>query len=228
MRRHTDASYEGELDGLRRQLWQMCSKVCDAVDAAIRAFERGNTELARRVIHGDREIDQLETSIDEMALRILARRQPVASDLRFIAATLKLVTDLERIGDLGSNIAERVVESTEYSLAQQKATVLRMADAALGMVRDALDAYDTRDVGKAEQVLERDDVVDAYYAGLFAEIVAKLRAEPQTADEATRLQSISRHLERIADHATNIAEMVVFMVRGDDVRHTGKPFEHRA
>ena len=96
------------------------------------------------------------------------------------------------------------------------------------MVRDALDAYDTRDVGKAEQVLERDDVVDAYYAGLFAEIVAKLRAEPQTADEATRLQSISRHLERIADHATNIAEMVVFMVRGDDVRHTGKPFEHRA
>ncbi len=222
MLRHTDREYETELNALREQLLLMAAKVEQALEQAMAAFEQGRPELAEQVIVDDEKIDRLEKDIDAMALRILAKRQPVASDLRFIATTLKVVTDLERIGDLGVNIAERVVEFGPCPKPVEKHSIPRIAEAALGMLHDALDSYVAADAAKAEQVIVRDVTVDAYYAELFHELVAEMAADPRATECATRLQSIGKYLERVADHATNLAEMAVFMVRGEDVRHTGK------
>jgi phosphate transport system protein len=222
MLRHADREYETELGTLREQLLLMAAKVEQALEQAMTAFERGQPELARQVIVDDGQIDRLEKDIDGMALRILARRQPVASDLRFVATTLKVVTDLERIGDLGVNIAERVVELGSCPKPIDRHSIPRIAEAALGMLHDALDSYVAADADKAEQVIVRDSTVDAYYAQLFHELVAEMAANPETTEWVTRLQSIGKYLERVADHATNLAEMVVFMVKGEDVRHTGK------
>ena len=222
MLRHADREYETELDALREQLLLMAAKVEQALEQAMTAFERGQPELAQQVIVDDGQIDRLEKDIDGMALRILAKRQPVASDLRFVATTLKVVTDLERIGDLGVNIAERVVELGSLPKPIDRHSIPRIAEAALGMLHDALDSYVAADADKAEQVIVRDATVDAYYAQLFHELVAEMANNPGTTEWVTRLQSIGKYLERVADHATNLAEMVVFMVKGEDVRHTGK------
>jgi phosphate transport system protein len=220
-RRHTDREYEGELEKLREQLLLMGARVEDMMTQAIRAFMEKDMDVAKRTIEGDRQIDQLEIEIDEACLQILARRQPVASDLRFITTTLKLVTDLERIGDLGVNICERVIELDNEPTLGQNNPIPRISEVAQGMVHDALDAFVAGDARKAEQVMERDKVVDAYYAQLFPELVAHMMADPRVVFRSTRLLSIGKYLERIADHATNIAEMVVFMVKGEDVRHLG-------
>lgn len=220
-RRHIDREFEGELEQLREKLLLMGAKVEEMISQAVRAFMEKDMAAARRGIANDRQIDQLEVEIDEACLQILARRQPVASDLRFITTTLKLVTDLERIGDLGVNICERVVELEQEPAIAQNNPIPRISELALGMVHDALDAFVAGDAKKAEQVMERDKIVDAYYAQLFPELVAHMMADPGVVYRSTRLLSIGKYLERIADHATNIAEMVVFMVKGEDVRHLG-------
>lgn len=220
-RRHTDREYENELNRLREQVLMMGAKVEEMTLSAMQAFRDQNIELARQIIRGDRDIDRLELDIDELALKVLARRQPVASDLRFITTTFKLVTDLERIGDLVVNICERVVELGDEPALELSSAVNRIAEAAHAMLQDALDAFVQRDAVKAQQVLSRDSTVDAYYAQLFPELVAYMMSDPKVVYRATRLQSIGKYLERIADHATNLAEMVVFMVKGQDVRHTG-------
>lgn len=219
MQRHTDKEYENALGHLRERVLYMGAQVENLLSMAMEAFLRRDPELAIKAMRGDEEIDRSEVEIDEMSLRILARRQPVASDLRFITTTLKLVTDLERIGDLGVNICERVIELSDQPHLPAHAQICRMADIAHGMLRDALDAFVTNDVLKAEQVKERDEIVDAGYTALFPELLAHMTADLNNVERATRLQSIGKYVERIADHATNIAEMVVFMVRGQDVRH---------
>jgi len=218
-RRHTDREYEGELNSLREQILFMGARVEEMIGCAMRSYAERDSELAKRTIILDRQIDKLELEIDEQCLRVLARRQPVASDLRFITTALKLVTDLERIGDLGVNICERVLELNERPPINVNVSLTRIAEVAHGMLRDALDAYVAGDATKAEQVVERDSIVDAHYAQLFPELVAHMMSDPQSVYRATRLQSIGKYLERIADHATNLAEMVVFMVKGEDVRH---------
>jgi phosphate transport system protein len=219
-RRHTDREYESELNRLREQVLLMGARVEEGINSAMRAFRERDLELARRTIDDDRTIDKLELHIDELALKILARRQPVASDLRFITTTFKLVTDLERIGDLVVNICERVLELGDHPPLEMGSAVNRIAEAAHSMLQDALDAFVHRDAVKAQEVLSRDSTVDAYYAQLFPELVAHMMKDPQLVYPATRLQSIGKYLERIADHATNLAEMVVFMVKGEDVRHS--------
>jgi len=217
--RHTDREYESELSRLREQVLLMGARVEEMISNSMRAFGERNISLARQTIDCDRQIDQLEIDIDELCLKILARRQPVASDLRVITTALKLVTDLERIGDLGVNICERVLELGSEAPLAVNVSVTRIADVALGMLRDALDAFVAGDALKAQQVMDRDSTVDAYYAELFPELVAQMMADPNAVYRATRLQSVGKYLERIADHATNLAEMVVFMVKGEDVRH---------
>jgi phosphate transport system protein len=219
-RKHIDQEFESELDRLRERVLLMGARVEEMMRSAMRAFADQNTKLAREIIASDRLVDQLELEIDEACLQVLARRQPVASDLRFITTTLKLVTDLERIGDLCVNLAERVVElGTDQP--PQASPIPRIAEAAHGMLHDALDAFVARDAARAQDVLGRDKIVDAYYAQLFPELVARMMADSQVVFRSTRLLSIGKYLERIADHATNIAEMVVFMVKGQDVRHGG-------
>jgi phosphate transport system protein len=217
--KHTDREYEAELATLREQVLLMGARTEELLSTAMRAFTERDAEVARQTMRIDRQVDQLELDIDQLCLRILALRQPVASDLRFITTTMKLVTDLERVGDLGVNICERVVELAAEPPLPATTSVTRIAEAALAMLHDSLDAFVEGDWVKAEEVIERDNAVDAYYAQLFPELLQVMMNDPSAVYRATRLQSIAKYLERIADHATNVAEMVVFMVRGKDVRH---------
>jgi phosphate transport system protein len=220
MPRHTDRDYENELERLRERILYMGAQVEKIVGAAFSALRNRDPVIAAKVIELDPEIDRLELEIDELCLRVLARRQPVASDLRFITTALKLVTDIERTADLGVNVAERVVELVQYpDLIDVHATLEQMAEISLGMLRDALDSFVNADALKAEQILDRDAAVDSLYTRLFPELISQMVADIHHVEQATRLQSVGKYIERIADHATNIAEMVVFMVRGQDVRH---------
>jgi phosphate transport system protein len=220
-RRHTDREYENELAQVRERVLLMGARVEEMMTASRRAFTERDQALAKNTIRNDHQIDHLEIEIDELCLQVLARRQPVASDLRFITATLKLVTDLERIGDLCVNMCERVAELCDDPTYPTQGPMPRMGEAAQGMLHDALDAFVAGDATKAEQVVERDNVVDAYYAQLFPELVAHMMSDPTVVFRSTRMLSIGKYIERIADHATNIGELVVFMVRGQDVRHSG-------
>jgi phosphate transport system protein len=220
-RRHTDREYENELAQVRERVLLMGARVEEMMTASRKAFAERDGDLARQIIRSDSQIDTLEVEIDELCLQVLARRQPVASDLRFITATLKLVTDLERIGDLCVNMCERVAELSEDGTYPTQGPLPRIGEAAQAMLHDALDAFVAGDATKAEQVVERDNVVDAYYAQLFPELVAHMMSDPTVVFRSTRMLSIGKYIERIADHATNIGELVVFMVRGLDVRHSG-------
>lgn len=226
-RAHTDREYEGELRKIREQLLLMGAKVEEMLGASMRALIERDSELAERTLETDRQINRIEVETDELCLRVLARRQPVASDLRFLTIALKLVTDLERMGDLGVNICERVLELNEEPPLKPYVDVVNMAEAAQGMLREALDAFVAADVVRAEGVIGRDGQVDAYYASIFRDLLTYMMENPRNIYRATRVQSIAKYIERIADHATNIAEMVVFMVRGKDIRHAGRLADQR-
>lgn len=218
-RRHTDREYEGELESLREQVLLMGARVEEMMTLSLRAFSEQNTRLAGSTIAHDRLVDAAEMQIDELCLRVLALRQPVASDLRFITTTLKLVTDLERIADLCVNLCERVGEFEDEPTFRVDATITQVGALAQSMVHDALDAFVVGDALKAEQVMDRDETVDRLHAAIIPELVSMMTNDPAAVQRSIRLISIAKYLERIADHATNIAEMVVFMVRGQDVRH---------
>jgi phosphate transport system protein len=216
---HTDRLYAGELAKVRESVLYMGAKAEEIVGRGMQALIDRDVEGARRLIALDEQIDDLEVQIDDLALLILARRHPVASDLRLIAAVLKIVTDLERVGDLGVNICERVIELAAAPAMEGQAEVFELGTLVGEMLHDALDAFVRADEALARHVLERDGEVDARFARIFEDLVSKMMANPQNIDRATRLQSLARYLERIADHATNVAEMVVFIVKGKDVRH---------
>jgi phosphate transport system protein len=219
MKRHTDKEYENELRTLREQILLMGAKVEDMLRASMRALVERDTELAQSTITEDHQVNRMEVETDELCLRILARRQPVASDLRFITIALKLVTDMERIGDLVVNACERVVELNREEPLAPSRTIPHMAEAVEGHLREALDAFVHGDAVRAQRVIERDVVVDDYYAQLFRELLTYMMENPRNIYRATRLQSIAKYLERIGDHTTNLAEMVIFMVKGKDIRH---------
>ncbi len=218
-RLHTDREYESELTALREQVLFMGASVEELFTGAVRAFSDRDPELAKKVARLDGQVDQLELDIDDACLHVLARRQPVASDLRFVTTALKVVTDLERIGDLASNICERVIELRAVEPPIGSDSIGKMADITRNMLRDALDAFVAGDAHKAQQVVERDHLVDQLYADMFPALIKRMTTQPEICDQAMRVLSIAKHLERIADHATNLAEMVVFMVEGEDVRH---------
>jgi phosphate transport system protein len=225
-RLHTDREYEQELHRLRQQLLHMGAKVEEMIASSMKSLVQRDSELARQMIAADDKIDRMEVETDELCLRVLARRQPVASDLRFLTTSLKLVTDLERIGDLGVNICERVLELNEEPALKPYVDLPKMSEAAQAMVREALDAFVASDAEKARHVIEMDSTVDAYYGQIFRELLTYMMEDPKNIFRATRLQSIAKYLERIGDHATNLAEEVVFMVKGKDIRHGGFDKEH--
>jgi phosphate transport system protein len=193
-----------------------------SVQLALKAFIEGSAELIAEVKSLDRHIDRDEMESDELALRILALRQPVAHDLRLLATALKLVTDLERIGDIGVNISERVLELNQEPPLKPYVDLPVMAEETQRMLHDALDAFVAGDAEAAHRVIERDVTIDAYYSQIFRELLTYMMEDVRNIYRATRLQSIAKYLERVGDHATNLAEMVVFMVKGQDIRHAGK------
>lgn len=224
---HTDLQYEAELRTLRDRLILMGAKCEEMLAASMKALIDRDSDLAERTMERDREINRLEVEIDERCLRILARRQPVASDLRFITTALKFVTDLERIGDAGVNICERVRELNEEAPLKPYQNLSDMAESVQSMLREALDAFVENDADRAQAVIELDSTVDAYYAQIFRELLTYMMENPRNIFRATRAQSIAKYLERIADHATNLAELVVFMSRGKDIRHPRSRAERR-
>lgn len=225
---HTDLAYEAELRALRDRLILMGAKVEEMLASAMKALIDRDSELAERTMQRDSEINRLEVEIDERCLRVLARRQPVASDLRFITTALKFVTDLERMGDAGVNICERVMELNEEPPLKPYQNLSDMAEATLSMLREALDAFVDNDAERAQLVIERDTTVDAYYAQIFRELLTYMMENPRNIYRATRAQSIAKYLERVADHTTNLAELVVFMSHGKDIRHPRSRAERRA
>ena len=221
MKRHTDREYEAELGSLRERLLLMGAKVEAMIAASVRALVERDTPAAEKIIELDLEINRLELEVDEQCLRILARRQPVASDLRFLIFALKLVVDLERCGDLAVNLCERVVELNQEPPLRGNQDMLLMAEAAQSMVHDALDAFVQGDAERAEQVIARDLVVNEQFGTMSRGLLTYMMEDPRNIFRATRLQSVGKYLERIGDHAKNLAEMVVFMVKGKDIRHPG-------
>jgi phosphate transport system protein len=190
-----------------------------SLQLALKAFWEGSTNLALEVEEIDRHIDRDEMDIDALVLRILALRQPVAYDLRFLAAALRLVTDLERVGDEAVNIAERAKEEHGTAKDDVRGELKLMGEQAQEMLRDALDAFVQGEATRAEQVLIRDDSVDDLYGKIIRTMTNFMSNHPSQVAEAIRVISVAKYLERVADHATNIAEEVIFMVRGEDVRH---------
>lgn len=216
---HTDKEYEMELARLREKVLFMGAKVESMIATSMAAFDSQDLNLARQTIELDHEINRLEVDIDGYCLSILARRQPVASDLRMLTTALKLVTDLERMGDLAVNICERILDMAIDPPRKQWPEMLKMAEIVQGMVRDALDAFVAGDSAKAAWVIERDRGVDAIYAQLFRQILMVMMEDKGAIQRGMGVQAIAKYIERIGDHATNLAEMVVFLTQGRDIRH---------
>jgi len=216
MERH---HFEAELQGLRNQLLTMGGLVEDRVHRAIHALIHRREEEARRIIATDKDINDLQIDIDDRCLRLLATQTPLAVDLRLITSAMKINADLERVGDQAVNIAESVLVLIPQPPLKPLIDIPRMAAIAEKMIRDALDAFVQKDAELARDVLRRDDEVDGLKDQLFRELLTYMMADPGTIQRALSLILISRNLERIADHATNIAEDVIFIAEAKDVRH---------
>ncbi|HXG14927.1 MAG TPA: phosphate signaling complex protein PhoU [Calidithermus sp.] len=212
--------FHEELEALAQTLLAMGALVEDQIRRAMQALVERDDRLAREVIERDREVNAHDVQVDETCVALLALHQPAAGDLRFLTTAMKIVTDLERIGDQAVNIAQRALELSPEPPLKPYIDLPRMAERAQGMVTDSLDAFVARDAGLARAVCARDGEVDALKEQVFRELLTYMMADPTTIPRAIRLLLISRFLERVADHATNIAEMVVYLVEGRMVRHT--------
>ena len=209
-----------DLENLQRELLALATSVEEAIQKAVAALTRRDAELAQQVIAGDAEIDQEENLVEEECLKMLALHQPVAVDLRRIAAALKINTDLERMADLAEDIAERVIHLAELPAVPIPAKLQRMTDLTTAMVRQSLDAFVNLDPRQARVVCRLDDAVDRYNAAIIEELIRVMQRSPEMVEPGLSLFSATRHLERIADHATNIAEDVVYLVEGTIIRHS--------
>jgi phosphate transport system protein len=219
---HTNRQYEVELRGLRTGLITMGGLVESQIADAIEALIERDTERARATIARDADVNRMDVENDELAVRLLALHQPAASDLRFITTSLKITTDLERIGDNAVNICERALELSQEPQLKPYIDIPRMAAIAQSMVKDSVDAFMRDDTDLAAGVIERDDEVDVLNYQIYRELLSYMVEDPGMISRATRILFVSKNLERVADHATNIAEMVVYMVKGRTIRHTEK------
>ncbi len=214
-----ETHFQQELSRLKEDLLKMAGLAEQAINNAIDALVRRNTALAEKTITEDEKINQMEIKIDEHCLRLLALHQPMAADLRFITSAMRINTELERIGDQAVNIAERVIALNQEPQLKPYIDLPRMAEITQSMVKDVLDAFVNRDPQLARSVCERDDQVDALNDQVFRELLTYMISDPQTITRAVHLIILSRCLERIADHATNIAEGVIFMVKALVIKH---------
>jgi phosphate transport system protein len=219
IKKHTDKTYDVELDDLRHKLIQLGGKVEQEIAHSVRALTERDSDLANQVLAADREVNRLEISVDETCRRLLALRQPAASDLRLITTALKIVVDLERMGDLAVNIAEKAIDLNQSPPLPPVHDLTKLAQLCQSQLRAALDAFVDGDADKAEVVIKDDLLLDALYHKLFNDLLGLMMEDPRNIRRANNLLFVAKHLERLGDHATNVAEMVVYMVRGTDVRH---------
>ncbi len=213
--------FENLLGDLRSTLLRMSSIVDEQTELSVRALVTNDLALAQSVIVRDHEVDRYDNEIDQLCVGILATTQPVAMDLRLLMASLKINGELERIGDIAVNLAERVKPLQPYQEFVRRAGIEEMALAARVMVKDAIDAFVNSDAALARHVLESDDRVDSLDAAMFNRMIDEMHKSPESIDPAAHIMLISRHVERLADHATNIAEDVIFLVKAKIIKHHG-------
>ncbi|OGW36561.1 MAG: phosphate transport system regulatory protein PhoU [Nitrospirae bacterium RBG_13_39_12] len=214
------AIFDDELRALKERVLELGSMVETAISDSVRSLIERDNGLANEVIKKDHLINALEVRIDEECIRLIALRQPMARDLRFITTTMKVTTDLERMGDLAVNIAERVLELNEEPQLKPFVNIPKMAETTQSMVRDALDSFVTGCSRLPYEVIKRDDEVDDLTVNNFKELLSFMIRDPKIIPLAVKRTYIAKYLERIADHATNIAEMVIYMCKGKLIRHT--------
>jgi phosphate transport system protein len=220
-----ERQFDKYLDDLKQKLIRMAALAETMIDNTIAELVNRDESLAAKVPEYEDELNRLQLEIDEYALNLLATQQPVAKDLRFILAATKINSDLERIGDLAINITENVHIITAHPPLKPLIDIPRMADLVRKMVRDCLDAFVREDVLLAQSVIMGDDQVDALKEQILRELLTYMISDPKSIERALALILISRHLERVGDHATNIAEDVIYMIQGRDVRHPRTPKE---
>ena len=222
MPQHTDRTYEADLAHLRTVILEMGGLVEDQIVQAVRALSERDDSLARLTIDRDHSVNRIDVEVDELCIKLLALHQPAARDLRLITTALKITTDLERIGDLASHIAERAHELVDEEPVKAYVDLPRMAELARQMVHKSLDAFVAENDALALEVCTSDDDIDKLHEQLFRELLSFMVEDPSSISRAMRLLFVSKNLERIGDHATNIAEMVIFLVRGQSIRHMDK------
>jgi len=225
MSEYTDRTYAEELRVVRERLLRMAGRVENMIEQSMKALVERDAELAKATIICDHDVNQDEIDLDALCLDLLARRQPMASDLRFIILTMKMVTDLERIADLAVNICERAIDLAHKKAIGPYQNIPHMAVLVRSMIHDAIDAFVERDVEKARMVISLDDEVDELYHVVFRALLNVMRDDTTVVHRGIKLQSVAKYLERIGDHATNLAEQIIHMIEGTDVRHEGKLHE---
>ena len=216
---------EDELREVKVKILKMGSLVEEAIGRAIRSLVERNNRFAEEVIEGDRVINTYDVEIDEECIRVLALRQPVGGDLRFITTAMKITTDLERIGDFAENISKLALELNKEPQLKPYIDIPLMAKIVQGMVVDVLEAFTKPDTAMAYDVIQRDEQMDNLAVQIFNELLFFMIKDPSTVSRAVKVSYVAKHLERMADHATNIAEMVIFMVEGKFIRHLHPPRE---
>lgn len=222
MTRHTDREFESELKTLNERLLKMAGRVEEMVAQATRALAERDASLALATIRLDDGVNGDEVEIDELCLSLLARRQPLAGDLRFIASALKMVTDLERVGDIAVNLCERAIELARQPPLAVVPGLAQMGALVQEMLKEAASAFAERAADRAQAVIRRDDLVDELYHGALRELLALMAQDPRALQRGLHVLAVAKFLERIGDHATNLAEEVVFLVDAKDIRHAGK------
>lgn len=218
-RKHTSLHYENELQKIKDGLIYLGALTEKAIQAAMKSLQQRDSEIARNVIAADDEIDKLDAELEEKCIRILALRQPAAIDLRFITTAIKINGHLERIGDMAVNIAEKAVLLNEEPQLKPYIDLPRMADLVGEMIQSSLDALIREDMALAEKVREQEHVVDKLNEQIFRELLTFMMEDAKTIHRAILIMQISKNLERIADHAKGIADMVIYLVTGESVRH---------
>jgi len=214
-----ETHFQQELNKLKESLLQMAGLAERAISNAVEALVKRDTPLAEKTMGADEKINQMELRIDDMCLKLLALHQPMAADLRFITSAMRINTELERIGDQAVNIAERVISLNQEPQLKPYMDIPRMAEITQSMVRDVLDAFVNGDAQLARSVCERDDQVDGLNDQVFRELLTYMMGDSSVVFPAFELILVAKNLERIGDHATNIAEDVIYLVQGQDVRH---------
>lgn len=217
------AIFDEELRNLKEKILRMGLLVESSIRDSIKSLVERDSELAAEVIKKDHQINALDVEIDEECIRLIAIRQPKAGDLRFITTAMKITTDLERMGDLAEDICERAIEINDEPPLKPYIDIPRMAEIAQNMLIDVLDAFMRKDASIAYDVIKRDDEVDSLTVQIFNELMFFMIQDPRAVSRAVKITYIAKYLERIADHATNIAEMVVYNVEGKMIRHMEMP-----
>jgi len=215
--------FDEELAELKTKLVRMAGLAEDQIDKSLAALVTRDSTLARQVIERDHKVNALDVEIDEDCIRLLALHQPAARDLRLVTTAMKIATELERISDLAENVCERSIELNEEPQLKPYIDIPRMGNLARMMVKESIDAFVKDDAALARKVLTDDDLVDDLMEQLFRELLSFMIEDPRTISRAIRLSFIAKYLERMADHATNIAELVVYLVEGRIIRHTAPP-----